>query len=143
MFRLRPIHTVLLLLAVFAIAACDSSPTAPTMNSVAGDYRATEFTVTTSGQTVNLLANGALLEMTLRQDGTTTGRLFVPGGEEDGSDFDASLDGTWTLRGDTVRFAQAADTFVRDVPFRVNGDRLQGQFSAGSEGSVRVVLAKR
>jgi hypothetical protein len=57
--------------------------------------------------------------MTLASDGSTTGRLFIPGGAEDGGDLDEDLVGTWTLAGSTINFNQIADTFIRDVEFAV------------------------
>jgi len=131
------------LLAVLVAAACgDGDPGAPTVPRVAGSYVAVVFTATSEGQTLDLLALGASLEITLSTDGRTAGRLFVPEGEEDGSDFEADLAGTWTLEGDTVRFSHDADTFVRDMPFHVRDGRLEGDRTFG-DSRVRVVLAKR
>ena len=42
---------------------------------------------------------GSTVAITLATNGTTTGRLFVPGGADDGSDLDGDLAGTWTLSG--------------------------------------------
>ncbi len=138
------------LATVLLLIACGDDPTEPrlTMDLVAGDYVAEDefgamtFTTTEDGQTVDWLAGGASLTIQLARDGSTEGRLFVPGADEDGSDFDADLAGTWTLVGDTVRFSHAADTFVRDMPFAVQDGRLEGDRVFG-DTRIRVVLVKR
>ena len=78
------------------------------------------------------------MTLNLATDGTTTGQLFVPGGDEDGGDLDADLTGTWTLSGSTVTFDQAADTFFPDVEFTAEQDRLTGEGDFGDE-SIRLV----
>lgn len=80
-------------------SACDDPLT---VNEISGSYEASTFTLTQDGSTDDLLAQGGTL--TLNADGTTSGRLFVPDGNEDGSDFDADLAGTWTLNGSRVSF---------------------------------------
>jgi hypothetical protein len=91
--------------------------------------------------TVDLLAQGSQVTLNLATDGTTTGQLFVPGGDEDGGDLDADLTGTWTLSGSTVTFDQAADTFFPDVEFTAEQDRLAGEGDFGDE-SIRLVLTR-
>lgn len=128
------------LLLLLLAAACDNSPTNPSRDAVAGSYRATTFTVTNAGTTTDLLRAGATIELNLSASGTTTGRFFVPGGQEDGSDLDADLTGTWTLNGSTVAFDQTADTVLRDMTFTVSGNRLEGTWTSGE--TVRIVLSK-
>jgi hypothetical protein len=128
------------LLCVAALACGDT--TAPTVADVAGSYGAATFTTQDVTGTTDLLAQGTLLNIVLTADGNTTGRLLVPGGNDDGSDFDADLAGTWLLHGDTVDFEHAADTFVRDMPFLFSGGKLSGQ-ATFSGTNVKVVLAKQ
>lgn len=97
--------------------------------------------VTQIGQTTDYLAAGATARLELDADGTTTGRLFVPGGGENGGDFDADLAGTWTLQGDTVRLSHAADTFLRDMPLVVSRNSLAGDRTF-SGIHVRIVLVR-
>jgi hypothetical protein len=53
------------------------------------------------------------------------------------------MSGTWTLSGDTVRFAQTADSFVRDWPFFARENQLVlDHKDAGGVFRTRVVLAK-
>ena len=149
-FRLSAIA---LLSATLALAACGDTPSGPDTKGlqaqqVAGNYRfgrgygATAFTVTADGETIDYLALGASLQIELNRDGTTSGRLLVPGGDEDGGDMDASMAGTWKLDGSTVTFQQGADTFVRDMPLVVHGNRLVGDATFG-DVRVQVTLGKQ
>ena len=99
---------------------------APSVNNLAGTYTAITFRTTSSGIITDQLATGSSLTITLTANGTTTGRLLVPGGAEDGGDLDADMAGTWTLMGSTVRFVQTADTFVRDILFTASPNQLVG-----------------
>ncbi|MBX6365003.1 MAG: hypothetical protein IRZ00_14130 [Gemmatimonadetes bacterium] len=147
--RRPPVLPFVALLATLALAACgDDSPAGPpTQESVAGVYQASAghagavFEITALGQTTDVLAAGATIRLELKADGSTAGRLFVPGGDEDGSDLDADLTGTWTLQGDTVRLSHAADTFLRDIPLVVSRNQLTADQSFGGV-RVRVSLVK-
>jgi hypothetical protein len=129
--------------AAFLSSACggDGTPFTPTVENVAGNYEAATLTVTEAGFTADLLSIGASLTMSLEPDGTTSGRLFAPGFGTGGSDLDADLSGTWTLTGSIVTFDQPGDTFVRDVPFTVERNRLIGE-GTFSGVAVRTVLRK-
>ena len=139
---MRAAVLVLVIAAGAAVSGCDSDPVGPTVESVSAAYAADTLTTTSGGQTTDHLARGASLEINLRADGTTSGRLFVPEAGEDGGDLDEDLTGTWTLSGTIVRFSQAADTFVRDMPFSVRGTQLVAQATFFTV-EVRVVLGRR
>jgi hypothetical protein len=127
---------------VLALSGCgDDSSFSPTVESVAGAYSATIFTLDVGAGTVNQLVLGADVAMTLTSDGTTTGHLFVPGAGEGGRDLDADLTGTWTLNRGGVTFDQTADTFIRDVRFTADRDRLTGEAPSG-HNTVHLVLTK-
>jgi hypothetical protein len=130
-----------------ALAACGDDEilvSTPTRQSVAGSYTATTFTTTaggtTGGSVTNVLSQGGVLQLTLAASGTSTGRLLIPTAVA-GAAVDASMAGTWTLSGDTVRFTQAADTFVRDTPFLVRGNTLVGDRTFGTT-RIQVTLRK-
>lgn len=124
-----------------SLAACGDDAFSPTVENVSGSYTAQTFTATSGAGTLDLLALGAMISVTLDDDGTTTGELFVPGGGEGGEDLEADLEGTWTLTASTVTFNQDADTFLRDVEFTAEEDRLtaEGDFSGQA---LRLVLAR-
>jgi hypothetical protein len=142
------------LLFILALGACEQSPSGidpslAAMQKVAGSYvassayGATRFNTIIEGQTTNWLAKGAVLQINLSADGTTTGRLLVPGMDEGGGDFDKDLAGRWSLKGDTVHFEQSADTFVRDMPFLVRGNTLQGDGDFGNGNRIQVTFTKQ
>lgn len=129
---------------VVLLVACDNDPAAPSLalvDDVAGTYHATTFATQEAGVTTDRLAEGASITLTLNTQLTTAGRLFVPGGNEDGSDFDADLTGTWTLTGRTVGLEHSADTFLRDMSLVAEGTRLTGQATFGGV-TVRVELSR-
>jgi hypothetical protein len=92
-------------------------PDTVTLAHVAGSYAASTsfgtltFTSLSDGVTTDWLAAGASLSLGLNANGSVEGRLFVPGGDEDGTDLDEDMVGTWVLDGSIVRFQQNADTF--------------------------------
>jgi hypothetical protein len=136
-----PLARFLATAAATVTLACDDA-FAPSMSNVSGTYTATTFTSTNGGATTNHLAAGASLTITLLSNGTTTGRLFIPGAsEEGGGDLDADMAGTWTLNDSTVEFAQTADTFVRDMAFTASRDRLSSEETFGSY-TIRVTITK-
>ncbi|HKU62757.1 MAG TPA: hypothetical protein VJQ44_16165 [Gemmatimonadales bacterium] len=124
-------------LAALAMAGCggdDNNAFSPTVANVAGTYNATVFTA----GTMNLLSAGATVRVVLNPDGTTTGHLHVPGGDEGGGDLDADLAGTWTLSGNTVTFSQSSDTFIKDVEFTAAQNSLDAR---GTVQGVAIHLA--
>ena len=151
--RIRPL--ALFVGTALALAGCSENPSGPesreeAMARLAGDYTASGafgaivFTTTTDGETIDWLDEGAFLQIRLTADGATSGRVFVPGVDEDGGDFDEDLTGTWELIDDEIFFEHDADTFIRDMPFEVDGNRLIGDrtFEA-DEVRVQVELVRQ
>ena len=126
------------LLAATALVACSDS-FAPTTENVAGDYVLQALVTDDTSGTTDWKSAGATWTMTLTTNGITTGHLFIPGAGEGGSDVNADMAGTWTLSGDTVEFSQAADSFVRDMPFFARENRLTGDHTFGPT-RVRLLL---
>ncbi len=118
---MRPSRLVAAL--AFTLAACGSG-FAPTAREVAGVYNATVFTTNGSGILTDQLALGATIQINLAEGGATSGQIYVPGGNSDGSALKAALDGTWSLSGDKVSFNQTADTFLRDMTFTATDTSL-------------------
>jgi hypothetical protein len=114
----------------------------PTIDTVAGPYTATQLTLTQTGQpTIDLLATGASLTLTLLNQGTTEGRLFVPGGDENGADIEVSLAGTWSLAGNRVTPHLDANTFLQGLELTASDRHFVGVYS-GSVAVVHVRLQK-
>ena len=124
-----------------ALGCGDDGNFSPTVDTVAGAYSATTFTLSLAVATVDQLVLGSDVEITLAPDGTTTGRLFVPGAGEDGADLEADLTGTWALSRGAVTFDHTADTFIRDVRFAADRNRLIGTATIGHH-IIDLVLTK-
>lgn len=133
-------------IAGLALLACGEGKFEPTVETVAGGYHATTLVVIQGSSSTDLLLGGGLLTLNLDENGTTSGRLFIPGGGEGGGDLDVDLPGTWTLADSTVTFVQPdSDTFIRDMPFTAQRNRLRGEETFASiEGdfTLSVVLTK-
>ena len=101
-----------------ATAACGSDSTGPQSPSLSGSYTAFQWVTTGgSGQTDQLLA-GSTLQITLNDNGTTTGHMHVAASNGNPAvDFDMA--GSWTQSGNTIDFTQTADTFMNDMVFAV------------------------
>ena len=134
----------LLAVAVAALpVACTHDPFTPNINSVAGDYRLQAFTTTDLGGPRDWVAMGATLTISLAPNGTTRGRLFLPGAGSGGTDVDDNMTGTWTLAVATVEFHPSYDTYLSNVTFIAYENRLIGDHAYGSTGvTVRIVLTK-
>ena len=146
-------------LVSLSLAGCDESsgPEFPSRDDLAGAYVTVVpssggtafgtlvFSTTENGVTVDRLARGAQIRLTLAASGATSGTLLVPDVAEspgEPADFVADLDGAWTLTGTTVTLDHEADTFLRDMPLTVRGDRLEGDRTFG-DVRVRVVLQRQ
>ena len=135
-------RAILALALALALGSCGGEDTfSPTVETVAGSYTASLLTLSSTVGTTDLLALGSTVAITLAVGGTTSGRLFVPGGADDGSDLDVDLAGTWALSGSTVTFQQAGDTFIRDVEFTAGPNELNGE-GMFSGAIIRLVLGK-
>jgi hypothetical protein len=112
-----------------ALTACgdDDEGLNPTEAEVAGSYTASTFTVDSDAGEIDLLALGATVTADLDADGTTTGRLFVPGFGEGGGDLDEDLAGTWALSGTTVTFSQSSSALINDLDFTVGPSTLTAE----------------
>jgi hypothetical protein len=134
---IRPASRFAPVALVFLLACGGSEGFTPTEETVAGTYRASTFTVTSGVGTTDLLAIGATVDATLAPEGTTSGRLFVPGADEEGGDLDEDLTGTWTLTGQTVTFNQSADTFIGEADFVAGRNTLTAE---GTSGGLSIFL---
>jgi hypothetical protein len=128
----RRLSVCLLVASALWTSGCDS---ADEDEGVVGAYVAEEFT----GGEIDVLDAGGSLEMTLEEDGSFTGHIFVP--EEvsgAGEEVDLGLDGTYTVSGTQVMFEEPADTFIPDVMWRYENNEL-----STSRGELRVRMVKR
>lgn len=140
---------IAVVLSSATMMACggDNGPTNPGGPSLAGTYTATQWkTSGGSGQTDQILA-GSTLTITLNSNGTTSGHLHLaPSGGNPA--VDADMAGTWSeTAASTVTFTQNADTFVRDMQFRVvaNGAKwaLEGDQVFSGATQVQITLTQQ
>ena len=91
------------------------------------------------------LTRSRLREHTLadvqRDPGEALREHFDLPGVQSGADLDADLTGTWALSRGGVTFDQTADTFIRDVRFTADRNRLIGEATIGHQ-IVALVLTK-
>ena len=130
-----PLWLPVLLVGVLPMGACDS---ATEDEDLPGTYETTRFTAQINGETVDVLRGGGFVELVLRENGTASGRLFVPAALNDGEETDLTFAGTYTVSGNQVAFDHEADTFIRDVAWTHEGRTLR----ADSE-DLSVVLRKQ
>lgn len=141
--RLNSVRVAFPLAVAAVLAACDGDPAGPRTEEIAGSYVATTFTTTSGGTTTNQLSQGSSLTIQLAANGTTTGHLTIPASAGTGGEsIDTDLPGTWTLSGVTVDLDHAVDTFVRDMPFLVQGTTLVGD-QTFQDTRVQVVLTRQ
>ena len=128
-------------LAVAAVVGC-SDAFKPTTENIVGRYEVESFTADSAGTLRDLFAAGATLELIMLPFGDVVGALNVPPIPPDTATFYASLNGTWALTGNKVRFTQDGDSFVRDMDWIADKDRLSGDQTFGAV-RVRVVLRRQ
>jgi hypothetical protein len=122
LLRHRSIRRSCIVLALSLAAACggDDDPVSPT-TSVAGHYVATSLTTNTLGITTNELATGSRVSLTLREDGTATGDIYIASFEHR-----ETFQGTWTVERGVVELSSPTDGLLRDVDLEVRGNTLVG-----------------
>lgn len=137
--------TVVAAVAALTIAACGGDDsTAPSQSPLAGTYTATTLRITEGGFSADALALGVRLTLTLSGTSTVAGSLTVPAAvSESGANEVENLTGTFAQTGTTVRFTQAADTFVRDIPFTVVGNTLSATDARAGTAVYTVVLTRQ
>ncbi len=108
--------------AALGALGCSSTTTIPRDTVVT--YAAITWTITEAGVETNALQAGATLDLELIEDGRVSGTLFMPAAINNGANLTADMTGTYTIVQGILRFAQTADTFVREVGWDVDGQQL-------------------
>ena len=131
------------LLATAASAHCGGDSNAPTGVPV-GNYTAIQFVTTGSSGQRDELAAGSTLTLNLAANGTTSGHLHVAASASNPV-LDADMAGTWREDGNVVTVSQEADTFVKEMPFTLSNDPVNGWILVGDKSfnSVRIQLTLR
>ncbi len=124
-FSLRSAALALAVSTAPLLAGCDSAED----NTLTGTYATTRFFADTDDDArtpqVDVLTLGASVTMTLRADGTASGRIVVPASLAEDGEGDTPFAGTYAVSGSAVTFEHAADTFVRDATWTFADGRLR------------------
>ncbi|MBW8770594.1 MAG: hypothetical protein JF589_12610 [Gemmatimonadetes bacterium] len=139
----RPGTTALLAMC-FAVwsSACGGDSTTQ-VSTIAGNYSATVFQVTPTGlPTIDVLAQGGTLTLSIAADNSTTGNISLPASVL-GTAFSENLSGTAVQSGNTVHFQQSIDTFVRDLTFTIVGTSLQATNQVAGGASFTITLTRQ
>jgi len=134
------------LAALVGAGGCGDGSVGP--EEVAGRYSATTFAVQINGATTELLSRGASVDLELRADGTTAGRIILPAvSGVQLTPVDHDLAGTYTVGSNVVRLSQTADTSYLDgVFFTADPPELRSFITiadATRSGSVTLVLTRQ
>ena len=111
----------LVLVPALALATACKNDVSIEPDVLAGSYIATSFLVTTSGQpTVDVIAQGGALAITIAADSTTTGLLSLPAGVLSPQGGTAGMSGrVMQLSNGSFRFTQPTeDTFIEQLDWQ-------------------------
>jgi hypothetical protein len=140
--RLRRIALVSTLAIGAAGCGGGSDPIVQPTVDITGSYVATVFKVTpTNKPTIDVLARGGSLTLTIARDSTTSGSLMVPK-DVIGDSVNVSLAGIVSQSGHAVRFSMASDTFVRTVGWLAGGGTIATDVNDGS-AHIEVLLTRQ
>lgn len=121
-----------IVIAALPVVACAQTSTDPGEGRYPGTYRASAgtdhsvLTITADGKTRDLLADGGVVHLKLREDGYIEGEFLMPATTGDTAVYQ-NLSGTWKIEGDSVRLQQQAFTYFEDLPLHLDGKLLSGQ----------------
>lgn len=111
-------------LVTFSIAGC-ADPSAPGNPSLTGSYSATQFSTTVGGRTLDRIAEGLVLNISLREDSTTTGFLAI--GEDT-----IRFAGTWDSTQATVHLHRTTVDLLELLPLHLVPPLLVGDSTFGA-----------
>ena len=145
----RAAGTLLATTLAAALGGCLGDVVAPTTADVAGFYQAEGplgvMETDSAGHTVDWLEVGAAVELVLRDDGTTSGTLYLPPLEAGDGPTVHDLTGTWSLTGDAVTFQHETPTWLTAIVFRFIEETLTGGARLGEDDEdrrIRVTLVQ-
>ena len=141
--RLDRVMPALLGLLLMTANGCHSA-TAP--DPLVGTWLATTFRVVPPGRAQqDVLAAGGTLGVNVANSAAfiTAGTVILPPAVTGGATYNASLAGTAVKTGNTVQIATTADTFVRDLIFTLNENRLEALNEVVGGTTYDIVLTRQ
>lgn len=147
---MRPTLSLRLALAALLLVGAGACRRPTAVDPLVGTYFATTFQIAPAGQPpTNALAAGATLGLNLATDPTTSasyivaGTLVLPPALNAGAPLTASMTGAAASTGGTLRFTQAADTFVRGLTFTLVDNRLEATSQVVAGTTYTLVLTRQ
>jgi len=141
--RLRRLGFVASILVASVGAGCSSTePIVQPNVEITGNYVATWFKVTPTGKpTIDVLARGGSLALSIAANKTTSGTLYMPR-DVIGDEVTASMAGTVQQNGYALRFQQSAVSFVAQVGWLAGGGTIATDVNDGS-ARIEVILTRQ
>jgi hypothetical protein len=131
-----------ILTAILLLSCGGDDGFTPTPETVAGTYQLTTLKETQNGITLDHLALGVTAALTLAAEGTATGHLFAPHGEEDGSDLDTDITGGWSLSGTTVTLSLDQDLLFDNLTLTAEPNRLTGTHTFAGNITAEIIFTR-
>jgi hypothetical protein len=78
----------------------------------------------------------------LAAEGTATGHLFAPHGQEDGSNLDTDVTGHWSLSGTTVTLSLDQDLLFNGLTLTAEPNQLRGNQTVTGNIAVEIVFTR-
>lgn len=115
-------YYLMVLPVMLLMGACCRWPVEPLQHS--GLYKATTFILPAPADGPDdILARGGFIELRLHEDGTTSGRQYIP--YEPGSAHDVSLAGTYTISGESITFDMEGNTWFELEPMVLRNGEIR------------------
>lgn len=122
--RARRLAFAAALTTVAAVGCSSDSTTAP--ESIAGSYQANTLTLSQAGQSLDALARGVKLSLSINSSNATTGTLYTPASLNGGVEETLNFTATAVRTGNTVRFNNTSeDALVGELTFTASGNTLR------------------
>lgn len=126
--------------SLVVLPACSSDSFEET--GLVGSYHATTLTTASASEgTIDYVARGGTVTLTLESNGETSGRLFVPDAGAGDTDLDVELGGHWEFNSGIVILTLDESSFLQTMSLTPIEDRLEGQQDFG--GTVVHVVFQR
>jgi hypothetical protein len=125
------------------IAGCGSDLSTIPL-SVTGTFRPSVFLVTPPGRPMmDVLTQGGALSISITSTNVIAGTLTLPASVTGSVPLTASMSGDAVVNGNTVKFQQSADTFVRDLTWTIKRDTLEAINQVVAGATYSITMTKR
>jgi len=141
---MRPSLLARMLLAASLLIGAGACRGVAEPDPLVGTFLATTFTISSGGTgALNVLAQGGTLGLNVANNMVTAGTLIIPASLNGGTTLTASLAGTAMRTENVVRFTQPSDTFVRNLTFTLEANRLVAATQTVAGTTYDIVLTRQ